>query len=76
MPETAVAMVPPANIIVTGVVMAVRADGNLFCGCDSPWSGRVGTPANGKRVSQLLFGQKTKMKAENRKVFCEIKKLL
>lgn len=37
---TAVAMVPAVSIIVASLVTAVWADVNLFCGCDSLWSGR------------------------------------
>lgn len=40
---TAVVMVSPVSIVVTGVVMAVWADLNLFCGCHSLCSGRVGS---------------------------------
>lgn len=43
----AVAMVPPVSVVVAGVVKAVWADVNLFCGCDSLRSGRVGTPEAG-----------------------------
>lgn len=40
-------MVLLVSIIVTGVVMAVWADVNLLCGCDSLRSGTVGTPGAG-----------------------------
>lgn len=44
---TTVAMVLPVSIIVTDVVMAVWADVNLFCGCDSLWSGQSGNSSRG-----------------------------
>lgn len=47
----AVIMVPPVSIVGSSVVMAVWADVNLFCGCDSLRSGRVGTPEAVMNVS-------------------------
>lgn len=47
----AVTMVPPVSGVGSGVVMAVWADVNLFCGCDSLRSGRLGTLGAVKNVS-------------------------
>ena len=42
---TAVTMVAPVSIVVIRVVMAVWAEVNIFCGCDSLLQGIVGGPA-------------------------------
>lgn len=69
MPVTAVAMAPPVSIVVASVVMALRADANLLCGCDSLWRVRVGNPGAGVWYTSVSYcsGEetRTKQRAEN-----------